>query len=341
MSNRFEMPLAPLLLALNVLAIACGGGDSTQPPPGGVLAVSKPAAGSGDAQTGTVGQPLASPIQVLVTEDGSAAAGVTVTWSAVPSTAGTMTPPSGPTNADGLASSTWLLGTVSGAHSARATVTGASGSPVTFSATAAPDVARTLSRGDGDGQSGVINTQLAAPVQAEVTDQFGNGVPGVAVGWAATGATVSAATVPTNATGISAVNVTLGGTEGSITITATSGSLTGSPLTFSAAANAPAPTPTSIDVSVRNDNFLSFRNGTSNPAVDTVLAGGTVTWTWAAAATNPHDVTSTGSPSFPGRATAIQPPPYTFTFSTPGTYNYYCTLHGLPASGMRGRIVVQ
>ena len=329
MSNRFEMPLAPLLLTLSVLAIACGGGDSTQPPPGGVLAVSKPGTGSGDAQTGTVGQPLASPIQVLVTEDGSAAAGVTVTWSAVPSTAGTMTPPSGPTDADGLASSTWLLGTVSGAHSARATVTGASGSPVTFSATAAPDVATTLSRGDGDGQSGVINTQLAAPVQAEVTDQFGNGVPGVAVGWAATGAAVSAATVATNATGISAVNVTLGGTAGPITITATSGTLTGSPLAFTATANA---APITSAVSVLNNRF--------DPAAITVAAGTTVVWTWATGAAG-HNVSPAGT--IPPRSGGLvsAPASYSFKFDTPGTYTYYCEAHGAPGFGMNGTVTVQ
>lgn len=188
------------------------------------------------------------------------------------------------------------------------------------------------------GETGV---QLGAAVQAKVSDDFGNGVQGVNVDWAATGGTVSAPSVTSNAAGISAVNVTAGGTAGPITIVATSGGLAGSPLTFTATAVEPVPVPGSIDVTVRNDNFLSVRNGTANPAVDTVLAGGTVTWTWAAAATNPHSVTSTGSPSFPGRATATQPAPYSFTFSTPGTYNYYCTVHGAPASGMRGRIVVQ
>jgi plastocyanin len=93
---------------------------------------------------------------------------------------------------------------------------------------------------------------------------------------------------------------------------------------------------------VQNDNFLSNQNGTNSPAVDTVAAGGTVTWPWAATATNPHDVTSSGSPSFASSTT--QPQPFTYgpiTFATPGTYLYFCTQHGSPTAGMRGRIVVR
>lgn len=330
MSKRSERQLALLLMALNVLAIACGGdGGGTQPPPGDVLTVSKTAAGSGDAQTGTVGQPLASPIQVLVTENGSAASGVTVTWSAVPATAGTMTPPSGPTNADGVASSTWLLGTVSGAHSARAAVTGASGSPVTFSATAAPDAATTLTPAGGDGQSGVINTQLAAPVQAKVADRFGNGVPGVDVGWAATGGTVSAGTVATNVAGVSGVIVTLGGTAGPITITATSGSLTGSPLTFTATATA---APTTAAVSVVNNGF--------NPPAITVAAGTTVVWTWSSGAIG-HNVAPAGTVPTRSGGLVSAPASYQFRFDTPGTYQYYCEAHGAPGIGMSGTVTVQ
>ena len=332
MSKRLGMQLAPLLVAVSVLSTACGGdGGGTQPPPGGTLAVSKPAANSGDAQSGTVGQPLASPIKVLVTVDGSPSSGVQVNWSTVPTGAGTMTPPSGATDADGVASSTWLLGTVSGAHSARAAVTGASGSPVTFSATAAPDAATTLGRGDGDGQSGVINTELAAPVQAKVADRFGNGVPAVDVSWAATGATVSAATVATNAAGISGVNVTLGGIAGPITITATSGTLTGSPLAFAATATA---APTTAAVSVVNNGF--------NPPDITVAAGTTVVWTWAAGATG-HNVAPAAPATMPARSGGFvnAPTSYSFKFDTPGTYQYYCENHGAPGFGMHGTVTVQ
>jgi plastocyanin len=242
------------------------------------------------------------------------------------------------TGADGVASTMWTLGTIAGAQTASATLNGASGSPVSFSATAIAGPAAVLAEQDGNAQTGEINAPLAEAVQAKVTDVFGNAVADVPVNWTATGAAVSAPTVPSDAAGISQVTVTLGGTAGAITIVAASDGLDGSPLTFTATASVPAPIPTTANVTVRNNNFFSVRNGTSSPAVDTVAVGGTVTWTWAPTATNPHDVTSTGSPSFPGRETAVQPPPYSHTFTSAGTYNYLCTVHG---AGMNGRVLVR
>ncbi|MGH7508834.1 MAG: hypothetical protein ACREMZ_05140 [Gemmatimonadales bacterium] len=327
------------VFVVGILVTGCGGdggGNGGTPPATTTIAKS-----SGDAQAGTVGQPLATPLSVLVTEDGAARAGATVAWSTTAPNA-SLDPTSAGTDANGIASTTWTLGTASGAQTATATLTGATGSPVAFTATAAADVAATLVKGGGDGQSGEINTQLALPVQAKVTDQFGNAVAGTGVDWSATDAAVSAPTVASDAAGISQVTVTLGGTAGPITIVAESDGLGGSPLTFTATAVEPTPTPSSIDVTVRNDNFLSVRNGTQNPAVDTVAVGGTVTWTWLAQATNPHDVTSSGSPSFTSSATTAQPFTYgPITFTVPGTYNYYCTQHGAPSAGMWGRIVVR
>lgn len=200
----------------------------------------------------------------------------------------------------------------------------------------------TLAIAGGDGQSGEINTQLASPLEAKVTSQSGDPVAGTSVNWSATGASVSAPSVASNNAGISQVTVTLGSVAGPITIVAESNGLTGSPLTFGATALVPEPLPNSASVTVRNDNFLSVRNGTANAAVDTIAVGGTVTWTWAALATNPHDVTSSGSPGFASSTTTAQPFTYgPITFPAAGTYLYYCTQHGAPTGGMRGRIVVR
>jgi plastocyanin len=320
-------PLAPLALLFGAVLLGCGGdGDGGTPPATKTIAK---ASTSGDAQAGTVGQPLASPIQVVVTEDGAPAPGEIVAWSTTAANA-SVTPSSTTTDANGVASSAWTLGTVSGSQTAQASLSGASGSPVSFTATAAAGTATTLAEAGGNQQSGVINTQLASAVQAKASDQFGNGVAGVAVSWTASGATPSAPSVPTDAGGISAVNVTLGGAAGPVTITATADALAGSPLTFSATATAAQ---TIVTVSVNNDSF--------DPPARTVTAGTMVTWNWPVGSVNHNVVPDDGSTPSSSGAPSNGPDTHSFTFTTPGTFGYHCTVHGAPGVGMSGTIIVE
>jgi plastocyanin len=100
-----------------------------------------------------------------------------------------------------------------------------------------------------------------------------------------------------------------------------------------------APTTGGEGVAVGDIFFSSNHNGTVNPAVDTVAAGTTLTWTWASTETLPHSVQSLGSPSF--TSSTIQTGPgksYQFTFATPGTYHYDCAVHG---SAMTGTVLVR
>ncbi len=326
-----QLPVAPVLLGL--LLSSCGGGNGDGGTPPSTISIAKTSANNGDAQTATVGQPLASPLQVVVTDGGAASAGTTVNWATT--SGGTLAPTAAVTDANGIASSAWTLGTTSGSQTATASLSGANGSPVSFTATANPDVATALTAAGGNDQVGNVNSQLAQQLQAKVADQFGNGIAGVDVAWAASGGTTSAPTVPTNGSGISAVTVTLGGTPGPVTITATSGSLTGSPLTFTATAQAPPPVPTTASVQVGDIFFKSNHNSTQDPAVDTVAVGGTVTWNWVGSL--PHSVRSTGSPGFTSSTTQSSGS-YQFTFSTAGTYSYDCAVHG-PL--MTGQVVVR
>jgi plastocyanin len=92
-------------------------------------------------------------------------------------------------------------------------------------------------------------------------------------------------------------------------------------------------------VTVGNNLFRSARNGTCNPAVDTVAAGTTVTWTWINTGATPHSVQSQGTPAFTSSNTLTGAgSTYSFTFTAPGTYQYDCIVHG---SQMSGRVVVQ
>ena len=81
--------------------------------------------------------------------------------------------------------------------------------------------------------------------------------------------------------------------------------------------------------------YVSGHNGSMNPAVDTIVAGATVTWTWTGGL--PHGVRSVGTPSFASSPAHTGSGTYTVTFTDPGTYKYDCSVHG---QGMTGTIVV-
>jgi len=94
----------------------------------------------------------------------------------------------------------------------------------------------------------------------------------------------------------------------------------------------------SLSVTVGNIFFRSDRNGTVNTAVDTVLAGGTVTWNWVNTGAEPHTVQSLGAPSFASSGVkSSSGSTYQLTFDTPGKYTYNCAVHG---NLMTGVIVV-
>jgi plastocyanin len=80
------------------------------------------------------------------------------------------------------------------------------------------------------------------------------------------------------------------------------------------------------DMEVKIDNF------TFSPHTLTVKAGTTVTWT------NEDDIPHVvaGPPTFKSKALDTDDK-YSFTFTTPGTYSYFCSLH----PHMTGSIVVE
>jgi plastocyanin len=97
--------------------------------------------------------------------------------------------------------------------------------------------------------------------------------------------------------------------------------------------------PTTAAVIVGNNFFKSGHNGSLNTAVDTIAAGGTVTWTWTSSGVVPHSIESLGSPSFASSAVLTgNGSKYQVIFATAGTYQYDCAIHG---TMMSGRIVVR
>jgi plastocyanin len=89
---------------------------------------------------------------------------------------------------------------------------------------------------------------------------------------------------------------------------------------------------------VGNDFFQSAHNGSRNAAVDTVVVGETVTWSWNAAGS--HSIQSTGLPPEVFRNSVVMSAAnssYALAFREPGTYPYQCAVHG---AAMTGRVVV-
>src|SRR5207244_5376382 len=115
----------------------------------------------------------------------------------------------------------------------------------TFSATATarpPASATTLV---GDNQTAATNNPVSTPPSVQVSDSYGDHVPGVTVTFAATagGGTVSGGATQTDANGVATVGRwTLGPGTGQNTLTATvAGSgITGNPVTFTATAAQPS-----------------------------------------------------------------------------------------------------
>src|SRR5213082_888330 len=144
----------------------------------------------GDRQTGTVGQPLPTPLSVRVADGfNNPVAGVTVSW-AVISGAGSPNPATSTSNASGIASTTWTLGTRRTATDSvqLAQATGV-GSPLTFTAFAVPGAVNASQTSVVASPAALTasNGTSASTVTVTARDQYGNPVRGRTVTLAATG----------------------------------------------------------------------------------------------------------------------------------------------------------
>jgi adhesin/invasin len=230
------MRYTPFLAALAtaVAAFACGGDDLVLPSEG---EPAKVAVVAGNQQSGRVGEKLADPVVVEVTDRDSrpvAGASVEVQLGDVLDTVRT--------GDDGRASAELALGSTIGQTTGRVRVVAPEGpAPVqtTFTAIALSASANELVSVSGDSQSAAAGTALAEPLVVSVTDAFGNPVSGVEVTWTAVGGgSVSDATTTTDDQGRTSVTRTLGPAAGAQSTTASAEGLAGSPVTFSHTATA-------------------------------------------------------------------------------------------------------
>jgi hypothetical protein len=129
----------------------------------------------GDGQNGMVGQPLANPLVVLVTDDaGNPVSDVTVSWSA--QGGGSVSATTISTSSNGRASVTRVLGPDAGQQTTTASVSGLQGSPVTFVATAGQGVP-TIAITTNPPTSALTREVFDPSVQPEVVVKDGSGNP--------------------------------------------------------------------------------------------------------------------------------------------------------------------
>ena len=110
----------------------------------------------------------------------------------------------------------------------------------------------------------------------------------------------------------------------------------------SSSTDSSAPIP-GLQVKVQNISFTSTHNPTTNPAVDTIAVGDTVSWVWTNTGSTPHSIESDPAtvtdPSFTSSASKTgNGKVYTIVFTAAGDYEYDCGIHG---NSMTGEIVVQ
>lgn len=231
---RSAWTLGPRLDADQVVEAAVGAGIATSiHATASVPSVATAAKAAGDGQSASVTSVLPTPLAVVVTmPDGSPVVGARVTWQAG-AAGGAVDPGTTTTDAQGRTEARWTLGTTAGSHSVSATIEGLP--PITFAGVASAGFPQGVVAVAGDGQGGRIGATLVEPLAVRVVDEFGNGVPGVDIGWEVEGGgSLSASTTRSGSGGMSTVRWTLGASVGTQTVTARSA---GTPATFSATAS--------------------------------------------------------------------------------------------------------
>jgi plastocyanin len=261
---RLHRPLALLIgiAGTAALAYSCSSKGSTNPPPPPNFTISKL---SGDSQVGSANATLGASLVVSVVDQNDApAAGQTVTWTATTG-GGSVTSGTSQTDASGHAAMGRTLGSAAGFQGTTAALSGATGSPITFTSISQIQGAFTIAAGTGGGQSDTVLSQLGAPFQATVTDHLGAPVAGVIVSFNVTagGGTLTQAADTSDGSGHVTTILTLPSTSGTKTVQASVTGLLGSPVSFNA--NATSGTATQMAKSAGDSQVALISTALPNP----------------------------------------------------------------------------
>ena len=227
-------------------------------------------------QTTVVFTPFANALQVLVKDQyGNVIPGAVVNFAVpTPGASGTLSTVTATTDVNGLASVNVTANTVAGRFNATGTLNALNAQyNLTNLAGAATQV--TVS---GGGQTAVINTGFTNPLQATVTDTYGNPISGATVNFTvpATGAggTVAAATATTNANGVATTTVTANGTVGTYAATGVVTGLTNASYNLTNVAN-PASIPATIAVINNTSNQSTTINTSFTSSLQVLVSNNT------------------------------------------------------------------
>jgi plastocyanin len=191
----------------------------------------------------------------------------------------------------------------------------------------------------GNGQTGDVGGELSSALRVVIT-RASEPESEVDVDWATgNGGSLAPATSTTDADGVATTTWTLGPQPGTQTATATVDGADGSPVSFTATAEdvsppPPPPPPATIQV-LGPDGGNRFE-----PTQVTIQVGQAVEWVWPAGTLDHNVVPDEEDPTTSGPP-ADGPTEYSFTFTTAGTYDFYCITHGGPGGfGMSGTVIV-
>lgn len=266
-----------------------------------------------EGQSAMVGTPLGEELVVTVRSGGVPQSNVSVVWS---TTSGSVTPRSGLTDADGVVRARWTLGFVTGPQTTTVTVARTKGGPLAFHAMATPLPGTMISKVDGTDNQSVPANFPGRGLGVTVTDAFGNVDAVTPVIWSVLEGPVTLSSswtdrytnfVPSGPPGIARVRAALSGAGAWVDFTVTV--LPAAPLVI-------------MDLGPQT-GFRSRNNGTS-PAVDTIPAGGAMTWLLSEEDLDYHAVAAVGLPTFVGGGLGYGGTRngLTVTFGSPGTYHY-------------------
>ena len=211
--RQLRYPTLAVLLAAATLRCS----DNTQPSTASDIEMA-----GGNEQIGIVGQELASPLVVLVTDqNGDPVEGVAVQWDA--QGAGSVSSEAVETGSDGLASVTRVLGPSPGEQTTAASVSGLDGSPVTFVATATDGVTPILAIQTQPSSAAQSGVEFAVQPVVQLKDPEGNNLPqsglDVTAALSGTGTLGGTVTQSTDASGLATfTDLKITGPTGSYTL---------------------------------------------------------------------------------------------------------------------------